>query len=191
MIISPKATLLTWREKLQCFNATSFNLESLCLSLKMMCWMKDATTRIPCQSDLKQQSMLLKKKKKKKSLIWLITFFSGTSCQTHLMESNSCEQPGLQRELYLWLNARSRHGCKSSTLLTNVSHSCNDVTARSLVCSIHTWRAKMSSICREKENQKHSEQLTEDIARCEENKSQLLLELEHVSLNVTESTKEI
>lgn len=63
--MSHKADLLTWREKLQCFNAsaTSSNLEPLCLSLKMTCWIKDATTRSPCQCDLKQQSMLFKKKK--------------------------------------------------------------------------------------------------------------------------------
>lgn len=139
-IMSHKASLLTWREKLQCFNATSSNLEPLCLSLKMTCWIKDATTRIPCQRDLKQQSMLFKKKKP-----YMAHCFS--SCQTHLMESNSCEQLGLQRELCLWLKARSRHGCKNSTLLTNVTHSCNDVTVRSLVCSIHTPRAKMSSVC--------------------------------------------
>lgn len=49
----PKAILLTFRWRLQCLRASSFNLESFVFTLKMMCCMKDATTSIPCHSDLK------------------------------------------------------------------------------------------------------------------------------------------
>lgn len=63
------------------------------------------------------------------------------------MESRCCRQMGPQRVLYFWPNTRSRHGCRNSTLLTKDSHSCRDVTVRSLVCSTQTPSAKMSSTC--------------------------------------------
>lgn len=136
--------LLTFRWRLQCVRASSLNLESLCLTLKMTCWMKAATVSIPCHFDLREI-------KKKINKIWitesLFSLCTSAVCQTHLMASRCCKQPALQRVLYFWPKALSKHGCRNSTLLTKASHSCRDVTFRSCICSTQTPRAKMSSTC--------------------------------------------
>lgn len=47
---------------MQCFRAAPVLSASLPLSLKMTCWIKDATTRIPCHSNLRTHSFLFKMK---------------------------------------------------------------------------------------------------------------------------------